>query len=287
MHRVTKKNLHKWVTKLNLFLFTLTVLCSFDSAFANKAMKEGEILEYQASYQLRWYSLDVGTSVHSVQKIAPNHYRAEALSYPRISFLPFKAYDKSDFLVKGDQIIPLAYENETLEKINRTPTPQPLPALPGKLIFDWEQKKINYLQSNILTKTEDLKEKMQDQLSQHFQLHFDLKNKKAPYTYEVAGIKKTKTYTFQILREETIKTPIGDFATIKVEHISNNQERKTNFWLAKDYDYLIIKLEQFRKDKLIAESLIQSLLIHTPHDPIVQIPQQSGSGTNDTQVLKK
>jgi hypothetical protein len=55
-----------------------------------------------------------------------------------------------------------------------------------------------------------------------------------------------------------LTTKIGTLKTLKLEHLSTTKERLTTLWLAKDLDYLIVKLEQRKKGKIIGDSTLKS-----------------------------
>lgn len=189
----------------------------------------------KATYNLYWHGIKVGKSIHTVRKTNTDHFWVEWTSKPLISFLPFKSYEKSEFYLKNYQIYPVQYIYNTQEKKKRKS---------GEIHF-------NQIAS--------LPNKAQDKISLYFQLRQDLFLQKKNFSYTVIEPERIKTYTFKIIGETNLKTPLGVLKTIQVEHISSNQERLTKFWLAKDLDYLIIKLQQVKKGKIIAESTLQRL----------------------------
>jgi hypothetical protein len=54
---------------------------------------------------------------------------------------------------------------------------------------------------------------------------------------------KLKTYDYEIIGEEVINTDLGALKTTKIRRVTNaDKKRDTVVWLAKDWDYLIVKL---------------------------------------------
>lgn len=112
------------------------------------------------------------------------------------------------------------------------------------LDFDWDTKKVV---NNVNDKpwSMSIPEGVFDKLSYQLQIQSDLINNKALAPYSIADGGKIKTYEFEILGEENISTPAGDFKTVKIKRLhSNEKKRHTYFWLAPDWNYLMVKVEQ-------------------------------------------
>lgn len=75
-------------------------------------------------------------------------------------------------------------------------------------------------------------------------LHYSQSTQKPDLTYLIADGGRVKTYTFEILGEELIDTPVGRLSTIKVARLREDDKRSTIFWLAKDWQFLLVRLEQ-------------------------------------------
>lgn len=188
---------------------------------------------YQATYNLYWHGIKVGNSTQTLQKLNANRYLVEWTSLPLLSFLPFHSFEKSEFYLKNNQIYPIAYHYKIQNKKK---------IKSGEMLF-------NQMPS--------LPHKAQDKISLYFQFRQDLALQKNNFRYTVIEPEKIKHYTFKVINETHLKSTIGVLKTIQVEYISDNKERLTKVWLAKDLDYLIVKLQQFKKGKLIAESTLQ------------------------------
>lgn len=197
---------------------------------------KGELKEYKATYTLFWHGIKVGNSIHTIRKVNADHFLVECTSKPLLSFLPFKSYEKSEFYLKNHQIYPIQYTYKTQEKRKHKS---------GEILFNRQAA---------------LPNKAQDKVSLYFQLRQDLAFAKNNFCYTVIEPARIKTYMFKMTGETNLKTPLGVLKTIQIEHLSDNRERLTKFWLAKDLDYLIIKLQQVKKGKMIAESTLQSYL---------------------------
>ena len=93
----------------------------------------------------------------------------------------------------------------------------------------------------------DLPEIALDKLSYQLQLRKDLINKQTLEAYQIADGGHLKTYTFEVIGDEVIETPLGKMDTIHIKRIREGKKRFTHIWLAKKWDYLIVKLEHKEK----------------------------------------
>ncbi|MEX1032072.1 MAG: DUF3108 domain-containing protein [Cellvibrionaceae bacterium] len=112
------------------------------------------------------------------------------------------------------------------------------------LDFDWETGKVT---NNVQRKPwqMDIPERVLDKLSYHLQIRTDLINEKPLLRYEIADGGRLKSYDFEILGEEEVNTDAGRFMAVKVRRVrEEDEERQTIFWLAKDWDYLVVRLQQ-------------------------------------------
>ncbi len=110
--------------------------------------------------------------------------------------------------------------------------------------FDWEAQEVT---NNVERKpwTMELPTGVLDKLNYQMQLRADLLNKRELGEYQIADGGRIKLYRFEVLGEERLKTPIGYFDTIQIKRVrTTKEERQTIFWLAKDWDYLMVRIEQ-------------------------------------------
>lgn len=63
--------------------------------------------------------------------------------------------------------------------------------------------------------------------------------------FEVVDKDTIKTYRYQVEEEVILNTALGKFAAVKLVRIrDDNPKRSTEIWLAKDHDYILLKLVQ-------------------------------------------
>lgn len=116
----------------------------------------------------------------------------------------------------------------------------------AELSFDWDKKIV----INNVQKTSwkmDIAQKVQDKLSYQIQMQQDLLSGKKNFAYQIADGGHLKEYKFLVEGEEVLDTPLGKINTIKVKRSRNNDERVTYAWLAKEWDYLLVRLQQEEK----------------------------------------
>ncbi len=116
------------------------------------------------------------------------------------------------------------------------------------LTFDWAE---NNVTNNVQSKpwSMSVPDGSLDKLSAQLQLRLDLINQKALNDYQIADGGKLKTYTFEVLGEEIIETRLGKLNTVKVlRRQKTNSKRSTTLWLARDWDYIMVRLHREEKD---------------------------------------
>ncbi|MDG2141055.1 MAG: DUF3108 domain-containing protein, partial [Gammaproteobacteria bacterium] len=67
----------------------------------------------------------------------------------------------------------------------------------------------------------------------------------AELTFTIVNKNDIETYAYQILGEEKIVTPLGTFESIKIARThSKNSGRETIFWLALDFEGILLRARQ-------------------------------------------
>ncbi|WP_261324628.1 DUF3108 domain-containing protein [Microbulbifer agarilyticus] len=103
---------------------------------------------------------------------------------------------------------------------------------------------------------------IQDKISYQMQLAIDVANGKQPLKYLVADGKKIREYEFEVAGKETVKTPMGDIQTIKVQRIRDEgAQRVTNIWFAPEWNYALVKLMQREENGKSYQITLTKLLI--------------------------
>lgn len=113
----------------------------------------------------------------------------------------------------------------------------------AELIFDWEKQKVS---NDVQDKrwSMDIHEGVQDKLSAQLQLQKDLIDGKEQFVYPIADGGELKEYQFEVVGRERLNTSLGEVDTVKVQRRRKDDDRATNAWLAPEWDYLLVQLEQ-------------------------------------------
>ena len=91
----------------------------------------------------------------------------------------------------------------------------------------------------------------QDRASLELVLARDIAQNKPQLVYTVVDRGEIKQYNFQKLGHEQIQTPAGNFSATKVRVIRSDDKRDTVFWMAKEIDYLPVKIQHREKGDVI------------------------------------
>ncbi|MDP3087978.1 MAG: DUF3108 domain-containing protein [Methylotenera sp.] len=127
--------------------------------------------------------------------------------------------------------------------------------------FDWQNKKIN-LQGERGQQQLDLTEGTQDLLSFMYQFMFvaPLQNMQLSIT----NGKKVAIYDYSFEGEEVINTKMGDIKTYHLKRSATEGDKKTELWLASEYQHVPVKIRESGKNGKVYELLIKSLKTDIP-----------------------
>lgn len=213
----------------------------------NEELPAFPLAAYEARYTIRWHGIDAGESVHRLRDRGDGVYYFEARTSPNLSFIPYRYIESSNFTWESGKIVPQNYYyNITEGKKHKE----------GNVFFDWKANKLGNRKSRDFRNV-TIPLDIQDKITQTLSLRHALKMGQANLLYTVAEDDKIKNYAFTILGEERLKTKLGILETVKVEHVSRKGHRTTT-WLAKKWDYLPVKMAQFRQGKVLASGEILS-----------------------------
>lgn len=102
-------------------------------------------------------------------------------------------------------------------------------------------------------------ENILDPLSYQLQIRLDLMAHDGEIdmlSYQVLDKGRVRTFEFRKLGEETIDTALGRINTVVIERYRNSKKKRTTIWLAKDWDYMLVKLRHEKDGKTSDEMTI-------------------------------
>ncbi len=230
-----------------------------DTAIATPAATTSSLAPHTAVYT----SSGKGLSAKIKQKLTNlGNHRWQLHNAASIMWVGFE--EKALFTEKSGQVIPgtYHYNNKLSSKRN------------SNLIFDWANSAVtDTLHSDSPLALPD---GALDKLSFQAQLRLDLLNQKLPLippasetNYHLVDRTRYKTYNIKYLGEEIIETPAGKFNAVKIKQRRPDKEKHTLIWLAKDWDYFVLRIQRIKNGKsdylielkqaTIAEKKIQGL----------------------------
>lgn len=114
------------------------------------------------------------------------------------------------------------------------------------LNFKADKKQVEDLENNQVFST--WHQHIQDNVSYMLQASLDLTNNKSELIYPVFERRSIKDFKFKIVGEETLKTDFKSLKTIKIQ-LLGNKDARVYAWLATEYQYLLVRLEEISDGK--------------------------------------
>jgi len=231
---------------------TLTVSLIFLIASAITQTSFAELPQpFEATYKAKYRGIGV-TATRSLTTLADGNQQFSFLADSLIA----EMQESTQFQwSETDHIVPLHYSYERSVMGSKRQ---------AKLTFNWQKGKVT---NNVEDKPWDMSVPVGalDKLSYQLQLQADLINGKPLSGYEVADGGKLKRYDFEIVGEETLKTRAGKFEVVKVRRLRDqDEERQTVIWFAKNWNYLVVRLQQEEDDKSYEIDLTSATLNGKP-----------------------
>jgi len=110
----------------------------------------------------------------------------------------------------------------------------------GEVYSSWKKETAEY----------ELIDGLVDRLCVQTALRIDLMNDGKIDSYQVAEKRNPRTLQFEVVGEEVLETALGAFNTVKIKRTRKpDSKRESYFWLAKDWDYLLLKVSHVEKGK--------------------------------------
>jgi hypothetical protein len=125
-----------------------------------------------------------------------------------------------------------------------------------QLDFDWKKNQvINTINNKPWTMP--LEHGTSDKLLYQLRIMQDLATATGSLRYPVADGGKLKYYNIKILGKERIRTPLGNFETVRLQHTKG--DRQTTMWCAQELDYLPVRIEQRKNNNSPMAAVLTSV----------------------------
>ncbi|MET3454891.1 DUF3108 domain-containing protein [Pseudomonas kilonensis] len=196
-----------------------------------------DLQPFSASYTADWKQLPMsGTAERNLTKEANGTWK---LSF-KASMMIASLTEESTLTLDKDTLLPQSYHFERggLGKAKK-----------ADLDFDWNTKMVTGTDRGDAVKL-PLNRGMVDKSTYQLALQHDVAAGKKSMSYQVVDDGEVDTYDFRVLGSEKVDTKAGQIDAIKVERVRDPTQSKriTVLWFAKDWDYLLVRLQQVETD---------------------------------------
>ena len=125
--------------------------------------------------------------------------------------------------------------------------------------FDWERERITNSINGESWKMPAHPHVM-DKLLYQLAIMYDLRaGRRTGLSYSVADGGKIKTYNFEPLGEESIRTELGNMHTLKLSRVRPDSRRETILWCATELGYLPVRVENTEEDGRKTIAVLESV----------------------------
>jgi len=209
----------------------------FALALLTLPVHAADLKPFSASYTADWKQLPMsGTAERSLSKSANNTW---SLNF-KASMMIASLTEESTLRVDKDVLMPETYtfERGGLGKAKKV-----------NLDFDWDAKKVTGSDRGDAISL-PLNRGVLDKSTYQLALQHDVAAGKKSMSYQVVDGDEIDTYDFRVLGTESVATKAGQIDAIKVERVRDPTQSKriTVLWFAKDWDYLLVRLQQVETD---------------------------------------
>lgn len=155
---------------------------------------------------------------------------------------PRDVVDRSEFRLDDGQIRPLSFESTDGTRKNKRG---------NEIVFDWREgsARSDYRDEQ---REIDLDGGILDRQLMQLAMMSDLASGVRSAQYTVIDRHDVKTYEIQVLGDEHISVPAGEYDTVKVRRQRSGSSRATIMWCVPQLNYLPVLTQQLKEDKVIA-----------------------------------
>ncbi|XOV78228.1 MAG: DUF3108 domain-containing protein [Aestuariibacter sp.] len=219
----------------------LALFCSFPYA--------KQLTPFEAKYDAYRNGSKLGYAVMQLSKTDNNQYKLYYKSDVSIFFLSDKREETSIFKLSDEgRLLPWQYHYK------RTGTGRDKSL---SLTFNEKTNEITINKKSTINWNGEW-----DNQLYRFDLQSQLRQKAEDIQYDLINYRgQKKQYGFEVISEEMLQLPYGQINAIKVKTIRSNTKRLTYSWFAPDLDYLLVRLQQFKKGDEQGDIQLSSLTV--------------------------
>lgn len=219
-------------------------ICLFAFAgFSTSTSADTSLSSYEAVYTTRLGGASV--EISRTLKVSDKQYRLNLSASALL--VGFK--ERGVFEVNDEQIKPLtySYQGTGLNRRERSND------------FDWTNGLMRSFYKDNWYQW-DIEPGIYDRISWQEQMRLSLINGSPEdvQQFSIINGKRIKHYQIKYLGEEKLNTALGTLNTLHFSRTQSNSEREFHVWLAKDWDYLLVKIVQIDTDNKTTEVSLKS-----------------------------
>lgn len=206
---------------------------------------------YTAHYEVEYKGRRVGESTQALQRDG-DVYRFESVTRARgVARLlrPRPVVEQSAFEAHGETLRPLDFRLEDGTRRGDDNV---------HIAFDWAAGTARIETAEGMVEL-PLEHGVYDRATLQLALMQELAAEGTPGPHGLIDDETIKTYRYEIAGMETLETPAGTHAALKVTQTREGSSRHTIIWAAPALEYLPIKIEQRRNDEVLTTLLLESV----------------------------
>ncbi|MEJ2592048.1 MAG: DUF3108 domain-containing protein [Candidatus Thiodiazotropha sp.] len=233
----TLRSLRNWRLALGLLLLGLSLTATAAPFFK----------PFSARFSVSRGSFRLGDLEVKLSLAAPDTYLYHAKTIPGLLarlFTGDEIIEESSGRLTPKAVIPQHYSLH--QKGNE--------AEQTEIAFDWRDDEAQTTSEGV-TWSQQIVAGTQDRLSQQLMVRLHLAQGFKDMNYPVADGGKIKRYRFQVVGEESVKTPYGNLRCLKVQRSKMKRPPDYTIWFAPDLDYLPVRIERKQKSGTYRMSL--------------------------------
>lgn len=233
------------MTPTNLIRFRIvTLLLLMQLGFVGPTYSKEETLpisdKFSVEYVLESGLFTIGKTRRSLSALDNGLYVFESYTRPAgilSVFYPGDITERSVWKYQDNMAVPMEYSYKDTSQKNKRD---------ALLTFDWK-KDIVTNDVNGYPWELKIEKGTQDKLLYQVSIMLDLvaKKQKTSLKYLVADGGKLRTYIAEIQGTEKIKTPAGEFDTIRI--VREDKKSITTLWCAQSLNFLPVRIEHYKK----------------------------------------
>ena len=197
--------------------------------------KSQELDTYAIDYRAK-AGIVTATARRSLSKIERNSYQLlNTLNVALAGQSVAEIIERSEVVLLDDQtLVPNSYSKEQFGFRDNLES----------ITYNWDQSAATIINSDQFTQI-NLEKGTFDQLSHQIAMRENFTRGGEQFSYNVIDDFKLKEYRYSVIGREEIKTPLGDFHSIKIERTQpRDDKRSIVFWLSTEWAGVLLRMDQ-------------------------------------------